>query len=238
MDVRRGELLYKGKAKSLYVTSDSNVLISEFRDDTSAFDGAKKAQLANKGAINHQISTFIFKLLEENGVSTHYLDTINDTQMLVRHLTMFPLESVIRFRSAGSLCRRLGIEQGRVLNSPLFELFYKNDELHDPLVTKYHAKLFEWANEQEIFEIEAISLQVAAILADLFDRCGMILVDIKLEFGTDCDGNIRLGDEISPDSCRIWDKTTLEPLDKDRYRQDLGLVVESYEDIARRILSN
>lgn len=235
-EVHQGALLYSGKAKSLYQTDREGVLLCEFRDDTTAFDGEKKAKLQNKGSINQQISTHIFQVLAKSGVATHWLDTISPTHILVRHLKMIPLESVVRNRAAGSLCRRLGVEPGKILPSPLYELFLKDDALHDPMVNEAHALCFGWATREQLVQMQSLTGRINDVLSELFADAGMILVDAKFEFGVDASGNVYLGDEISPDSCRIWDAKTLRPLDKDRFRQDLGDVMSSYQLIADRLL--
>lgn len=232
MTIEKKELLYSGKAKSLYSTNDDDLLIADFRDDTTAFDGVKREKLANKGSVNNHISAYIMKALEDAGVRTHFKEMISPTETLVRRLKMIPLESVIRNIAAGSLCRRLGITSGMELNPPLYELFFKNDELHDPLVNEGHAISFGWAVSEQLHEMRAITFKVNDVLKNLFSQAGLVLVDAKYEFGIGSDGKMYLGDEVSPDSCRIWDKVTHEPLDKDRFRQDLGNVVGSYQHIA------
>lgn len=233
--MQKKTLLYSGKAKSLYESDEPGVLIEQFRDDTTAFDGAKHEKLANKGAVNHQISTHIMQLLMAEGVPTHFIKSLNDTESAIMRLTMIPLECVVRNIAAGSLCRRLGIESGRPLSPPLFELFLKNDALHDPMVNENHVLSFGWANAQQLADMKKWTLKINEILTKTFADAGLILVDAKYEFGVDAEGKIRLGDEISPDSCRIWDAKTHEKLDKDRFRQDLGDVVASYQKIAQRL---
>ena len=228
------QVLYSGKAKTLYATADENRLVAEFRDDTSAFDGEKKAKLANKGAINNQFNAFIMKKLEEAGLKTHFVELLNNTESLVKTLEMIPVECVVRNYAAGSLCRRLGIEKGRHFEKPLFEFFLKNDELHDPMICDEHIRAFGYAKESEISKLKELTHQVNALLTPLFDNAGMLLVDFKLEFGR-AEGELLLGDEFTPDGCRVWDKETHESLDKDRFRQSLGDVVESYQVIAERL---
>lgn len=232
--VVKKNLLYSGKAKSMYETDDPALLITEFRDDTTAFDGAKHEKLTNKGVVNNQISTYIMQALEEAGVPTHFEKLISPTEALVKRLTMIPLECVVRNIAAGSLCRRLGIESGKKLNPPLYELFLKNDALHDPMVNENHALSFGWATQKQLDRMRALSLKINEVLSNLLARGKMILVDAKYEFGFIGD-DIYLGDEISPDSCRIWDADTHETLDKDRFRKDMGRVVESYEIVAHRL---
>lgn len=235
MKVEKGKPVYSGKAKSLYETEDAGLLITEFRDDTTAFDGEKKEKLADKGRVNNLISAHIMGKLAEAGIPTHFQSLLSPTESLVKRLRMIPIENVVRNVAAGSLCRRLGLETGMELDPPLHELFLKNDALHDPMITTEHALRFGWANEKELSEMKSLSLKINAVLKTLFANHGMILVDAKYEFGVGLDGKIYLGDEISPDSCRIWDMSTREKLDKDRFRQDLGNVVASYQKIAKRL---
>ncbi len=234
MKLEKKDLIYTGKAKSLYQTDQAQYLITEFRDDTTAFDGAKHEQLAEKGVTNTRISNHIMQVLEQAGVPTHFVESLSNNEIIVRRLEMIPLESVIRNVAAGSLCRRLGIEERMELDPPLWELFLKNDELHDPIVNQFHALNFGWATQAQLDEMHALTLKINSVLRELFAKGGMILVDAKFEFGM-ADGKMYLGDEISPDSCRIWDEETLEPLDKDRFRKDLGGVVDAYQQIAKRL---
>lgn len=233
--MQKKKLLYSGKVKSMYETEDPKCLIALFRDDTTAFDGEKHEMLDRKGMVNNMISAFIMKRLEEAGVPTHFIKMLSPIECVVKRLRMIPLECVIRNVAAGSLCRRLGIEPKLALNPPLFELFLKNDSLHDPMVSENHALAFHWATQAELDTMRKYTFKINSVLADLFQRAGMILVDAKYEFGVDLDGKVCLGDEISPDSCRIWDSKTHEPLDKDRFRKDMGKVIESYEIIAERL---
>lgn len=230
--IEKKELLYSGKAKSLFATNDQDLLIAEFRDDTTAFDGIKHEKLRDKGEVNNHISAYIMQALSSKGIPTHFKEIISPTESLVRPLKMIPLENVVRNIAAGSLCRRLGITAGMKLDPPLYELFLKNDQLHDPLVNENHAISFGWATSEQLNQMQKFSFKINEALSSLFDEAGMILVDAKYEFGIGSDGKIYLGDEVSPDSCRIWEKATGEPLDKDRFRQDLGNVVGSYQHIA------
>ena len=232
MSIEKKEILYSGKAKSLYATNDPELVITEFRDDTTAFDGVKHEKLADKGEINNHISAYIMKTLVDAGIPTHFVEMLSPTECVVHRLKMIPLESVVRNVAAGSLCRRLDITSGISLNPPLYELFLKNDELHDPLVNENHAIRFGWATREQLDRMRELTFEINEVLLDLFNKAGLLLVDAKFEFGMGSDGQVYLGDEISPDSCRIWDKTTHEPLDKDRFRQDLGNVVASYKRIA------
>jgi phosphoribosylaminoimidazole-succinocarboxamide synthase len=226
--------LYSGKAKSVYTTDHPDYMIMEFRNDTSAFDGQKLAKLDRKGMVNNKFNAFIMQRLEEAGVPTHFVSLQNDTDSLVKCLKMIPLECVVRNVAAGSLTRRLGIKEGIDLNPPTFELFLKDDALHDPMVNEYHVRSFGWAEDAHVEKMKELTFKVNDVLKKLFDAAGMVLVDYKLEFGL-FKGEIVLGDEISPDGCRIWDKDTREKLDKDRFRQDLGNVIESYEMVGRRL---
>ena len=223
-----------GKAKSMFTTGNPNELIMEFRDDASAFDGKKRASLAGKGAVNNQFNAFIMNYLGENGIAHHLIDLMDNTHSLVRSLDMFPIECVIRNRATGSICRRLGTEDGLILEKPLFEFFLKDDDLGDPLINRNHIVSFGWAKDDQLDEMIITSHKVNELLTKLFADSGMILVDFKLEFGVS-DGKILLGDEFTPDGCRLWDDQTLEKLDKDRFRQDLGDVIESYHMVAHRL---
>lgn len=226
--------LYRGKAKTVYTTEDPNLLILEFRDDTSAFDGQRIEQLARKGKVNNKFNYFIMNKLKEAGIPTQVEQLLTDNEILVKKLTMIPVECVVRNRAAGSLVRRLGVTEGMILNPPTFELFLKNDALHDPMVNEYHCQSFGWATKSQLDQMKEYSFKINAVLTDIFDQAGLILVDFKLEFGL-FGGEILLGDEFSPDGCRLWEKTTLKKMDKDRFRQGLGGVIEAYEEVARRI---
>lgn len=235
MSVQKRSLLYAGKAKSLFETDDADLLIAEFRDDTSAFDGVKTESLADKGATNNTISTHIMRVLAEAGVPTHFVETLTKTEVVVKRLTMVPVECVVRNIAAGSLCRRLGVEPRLPLTPPMYELFLKNDDLHDPLINDNHAIAFGWATADQLSEMKRLTLLINDVLQTMFADVGLTLVDAKFEFGIDAQGKVVLGDEISPDSCRIWEADTLEPLDKDRFRQDMGGVIESYKKIVERL---
>lgn len=228
------EALYAGKAKSVYKTDNADELIIHYRDDTSAFDGEKVAQLANKGKVNNYFNAFIMEKLAEAGVKTHFIRLLNDQESLVKHLKMLPIECVVRNYAAGSLVKRLGVEEGLALEPPTFEFFLKNDALHDPMINDYHIQSLGWGTAEDIEEMKAITFQVNTILKDLFQKAGILLVDYKLEFGRQGD-TLYLGDEFSPDGCRLWDADTKKKLDKDRFRQGLGSVVESYLEVAERL---
>lgn len=226
--------IYRGKAKTLYTTSDENRLIVEFRDDTSAFDGEKITQLSDKGKVNNHFNAFIMQQLEKAGIPTHFEQLLSAQEAVVKHLKMIPVECVVRNIAAGSICRRLGLQEGIDLNPSTFELFLKNDALHDPMINESLAETFGWARPEQIIEMRSLSFAVNQVLKKLFLDADMLLVDFKLEFGL-YQGKITLGDEFTPDGCRIWDKETREKLDKDRFRRDLGNVVESYQIAAKRL---
>lgn len=226
--------LYAGKAKSVFSTDDPDRLVIVFRNDTSAFDGQKVEQLDRKGMVNNRFNAFIMEKLEAAGIPTHFERLLGDDEALVKHLAMIPVECVVRNVAAGSICRRLGVEEGLELDPPTFELFLKNDALHDPMINEYHIRSFGWAKPEEMETMKALTFKVNDVLKTLFADAGMILVDYKLEFGV-FNGQVLLGDEFSPDGCRIWDSETREKLDKDRFRQDLGNVIESYELVGRRL---
>ncbi len=228
------DLLYKGKAKSAYTTEQADLLVMEYRNDTSAFDGKKLEQLARKGEVNNRFNAFIMEYLSNNGVPTHHVALLSANQSLVKRLQMLPVECVVRNRAAGSICRRLGLEEGKVLEPAVFEFFYKDDSLGDPMINDSHVITFGWATDAQMQEMKALSLRVNELLSQLFDQAGLYLVDYKLEFGLHQDQMV-LGDEFSPDGCRLWDKQTLEKMDKDRFRQGLGQVIEYYEEVARRL---
>ncbi len=226
--------MYSGKAKSVYSTESDEHLIMVFRDDTSAFDGKKVAQLAHKGNVNNQFNAFIMEKLAAAGIPVHFEKMLSVNESLVKRLKMIPLECVVRNRAAGSLCRRLGVEEGLALEPPVFELFLKNDSLGDPMVNEAHALTFGWATQQQLDQMRDLTLAVNDVLKKLFENAGILLVDYKLEFGMFGD-QMMLGDEFSPDGCRLWDQATLEKLDKDRFRQDLGGVVEAYQQVGERL---
>jgi phosphoribosylaminoimidazole-succinocarboxamide synthase len=226
--------LYRGKAKTVFLTDDAEKLVLLFRNDTSAFDGEKIEQLERKGEVNNKFNHFIMQKLEAAGIKTQVESLLSDTECLVKKLDMIPVECVVRNIAAGSMVKRLGIEEGLVLDPPTFEFFLKNDALHDPMVNDYHITAFGWATQAQIDEMKRLTFAVNQVLKPLFDAGGMLLVDYKLEFGLS-DGELILGDEFTPDGCRLWDKETRKKLDKDRFRQGLGSVVESYIEVAKRI---
>lgn len=227
-------VLAEGKAKTMHETNASDFLIMEFRDDVSAFDGVKTTQLTDKGYVNNQINAHIMQVLQANGIDTCFHSTISDTESLVYGLQMLPIECVVRNVTAGSICRRLGVEAGQFVDPPIFEFFLKDDEHHDPFINDSHILTFGWATEEETDLMRELTLRVNEVLFDLFDQADLILVDFKLEWGWYGD-NLLLGDEFSPDGCRLWDKGTLESFDKDRFRNDEGDVVEFYAQVAARL---
>lgn len=232
--MEKREELYAGKAKSVYTTDDSDLLVLHFRNDTSAFDGKIIEQLDRKGMVNNKFNAFIMEKLEAAGIPTHFEKLLSDDECLVKKMDMIPVECVVRNIAAGSLCRRLGVEEGIDLTPPTFEFFLKNDELGDPMINDYHIESFGWATSEQLSKMKALTFKVNEVLKDLFLDGGMLLVDSKLEFGI-FHGEVVLGDEFSPDGCRLWDKDTREKLDKDRFRQGLGNVIESYEMVGQRL---
>ena len=232
--MKKAAELYSGKAKTVYTTADPDKLILHFRDDTSAFDGERTAQLKNKGAVNNRFNATIMQKLEAAGIPTHFEKLLSEDQSLVKRLDMFPIECVVRNITTGSICKRLGVEEGLRLQTPLFEFFLKNDALHDPMINEDHATVFGWAGAAELREMREQTLRVNHTLGPLFADAGLVLVDFKLEFGR-CGEHILLGDEFTPDGCRIWDSETGKKLDKDRFRRELGGVVEAYQEAAMRL---
>jgi phosphoribosylaminoimidazole-succinocarboxamide synthase len=228
------EMFYEGKAKKLYSTPDPDLVIAYFKDDATAFNAKKRGTIEDKGVINNRMSELFFGLLEKNGVKTHFVRRLNDRDMLCKRLQIVPVETVVRNIVAGSMAKRLGREEGEDLKAPIVEYYYKSDPLDDPLIYGEHAVLFGWATEGELETIHALALKVNDILRRLLDERGVILVDFKLEFGRH-KGEILLGDEICPDTCRFWDKTTRKKLDKDRFRRDLGDVEDAYQEMLRRV---
>ncbi len=228
------EQLYEGKAKKIYRTEDPDVVWIEYKDDATAFNGLKKGTIANKGVLNNKISAVFFELLEQKGIATHFVKLINDREMLVKNVKIIPVEVVVRNIAAGSLAKRLGLEEGTPLKRPVVELYYKDDALGDPLINYYHALAIEIATREQMDLMEEMGLKVNAILQEYLKDKKVILVDFKLEFGL-YHGTVLLGDEISPDTCRFWDAGSGEKLDKDRFRRDLGNVEDAYEEILRRL---
>ena len=232
--MKKTELLSEGKAKRLYLTEDPTILVQEFKDDATAFDGSKKGVISGKGEYNCSISSVLFEYLGSYHVPTHFLRRLSPTEMLIKRLDMLPLEAVIRNIAAGSLVKRLGLTEGEQLNHPIFELYLKNDALGDPLINEYHAYSLGLAQPEDIRMMFRLTTKINAILRSFFERRNILLVDFKLEFGRD-EGELVLADEISPDTCRFWDRETKKKLDKDRFRFDLGNVEQAYEEVLDRI---
>lgn len=228
------ELRYEGKAKRVYNTDQDEYFWVAYKDDATAFNGEKKGQIVDKGLVNNQLSALFFEELERGGIPTHFVRLLSDRDMLVRRLDMIPLEVVVRNIVAGSLSKRLGVEEGFVLPKPVVELYYKDDELGDPLVNESHVDAMGWASSDVAREIQAMGLKVNELLQTILVKAGIELIDFKLEFGVR-EGKVYLGDEISPDTCRYWDIETREKLDKDRFRRDLGKVEEAYQEVYRRV---
>ncbi len=233
--MEKGRKLYEGKAKIIYETSEPDKVILYFKDDTTAFDGVKKEQITGKGVINAEVSSLIFKLLEKRGVPTHFIKKLSDREILAKKVEIIPVEVVVRNYAAGSFTRRYGIPEGTKLKKPLVETFWKNDELHDPLVCNEHIELLELADLRDVEEMKKLALNVNEVLKEFFAAKDIILVDFKLEFGKTPDGELVLADEISPDSCRLWDAKTGKKLDKDVFRYGLGDLKAVYEELLKRL---
>lgn len=234
--MEKKEQLYEGKAKKVFATDDANLVIVDYKDDATAFNGEKKGSITGKGVINNVMSNHMFQLLEQQGVPTHFVEQLSERETLVKKVSIVPLEVIIRNISAGSFAKRFGVEEGIVFDEPTIEFSYKNDELGDPLMNAYHAIALKAATREEIETIKAMAFKVNEVMKQYFDTLNVILVDFKLEFGKTADGKIVLADEISPDTCRLWDKTTKEKLDKDRFRRDMGGVEEAYQEIMKRVM--
>jgi phosphoribosylaminoimidazole-succinocarboxamide synthase len=232
--MKKGEPFYEGKAKILYATDDPDVIIQYFKDDATAFNAQKRGTIQEKGIMNNKISEVLFRYLDSHGVPTHFVKRLNDREMLVRRLQIIPVEVIVRNLIAGSLAKRLGLEEGGELKAPVLEHCYKSDPLGDPMINEYHIRAMGWATDEELKEIERHSFRVNDLLRDFFEQRNLILVDFKLEFGRH-HGKVYLGDEICPDTCRFWEKGTLEKLDKDRFRRDLGKVEDAYQEVCRRV---
>ena len=228
------EMFYEGKAKKLYSTTDPDLVIAYFKDDATAFNAKKKGTIEDKGMMNNRMSELFFNLLEENGVKTHFVRRLNDREMLCKRLQIIPVETVVRNIVAGSMAKRLGRDEGEALPNPIVEYYYKSDPLDDPLIIAAHAIAFGWATAAELNRIDELALKVNSVLRKFLDDRGVLLVDFKLEFGRH-HGEVILGDEICPDTCRFWDKATRQKLDKDRFRRDLGGVEEAYHEMLRRV---
>ena len=234
--MEKREMLYEGKAKKVYATDDPAVLLVDYKDDATAFNGLKKGTIVGKGVINNRVTNFMMRKLEAEGIPTHYIEELSDRETLVRKVSIVPLEVIIRNISAGSFAKHYGVREGIVFDSPTIEFSYKNDELGDPLLNEYHALALKLATREEIDTIKRYAFRVNEIMKAYFKGIGVDLVDFKLEFGRLADGTIVLADEISPDTCRFWDSETHEKLDKDRFRRDLGNVEDAYKEMMKRIL--
>ena len=228
--------LYEGKAKKVFATDDPELCIVDYKDDATAFNGLKKGTIEGKGVINNRVTNHLMKLLEKNGIPTHFVDELSARETLVKRVSIVPLEVIVRNIAAGSLAKRLGLEEGTPLSSTVLEFCYKNDELGDPMVNEFHIKAMNFATKEELELICDYSLRINKILTDYLADLNIELVDFKLEFGKTSDGTIVLADEISPDTCRFWDSKTHEKLDKDRFRRDLGNVEGAYNEIMKRLL--
>ena len=228
------EMIYEGKAKKVFKTADPELVLVEFKNDATAFNGLKKGQIAGKGSCNNQISSILFQLLEENGIKTHFVQQVSETEMLVQKLNIILVEVVVRNLAAGSLVKRIGLAEGQELQPPVLEFYYKNDALGDPLINNDHVFALGLANPEQLAQISSLALQVNMVLQEFFLERDLLLVDFKLEFGM-AGQELLLGDEISPDTCRLWDRATRKKLDKDRFRQDLGGVSEAYQEVLCRL---
>lgn len=236
MSIEKKEQLYEGKAKQVFATNDPEKVIVSYKDDATAFDGLKKGSIAGKGSINNRMSNMLMQLLEKKGIPTHFVEELSDRETVVKKVSIVPLEVIIRNVSAGSFSKKYGVKEGIVFDEPTIEFSYKNDDLHDPLLNSYHALALKLATKEEIENIKKMAFAVNDVLKDYFKTLGIRLVDFKLEFGKTADGTIILADEISPDTCRLWDIETNEKLDKDRFRRDLGGVEDAYNEVMRRLL--
>ncbi len=236
--MEKKEQLYEGKAKKVYATENPELYIVSYKDDATAFNGLKKGTIAGKGVINNKMSNLLMQKLEKSGIPTHYVEELNDRETVVKKVSIVPLEVIIRNIAAGSFSKRYGVEEGVVFDEPTFEVSYKNDDLGDPLMNESHAIAMKLATKEEIETIKKYSLKINEELKAFWKECGVILVDFKLEFGKLSDGTIVLADEISPDTCRLWDSETKEKLDKDRFRRDMGGVEDAYAEIMKRLTDN
>ena len=235
MKMQKKELLYEGKAKKVYTTEDPEVYIVSYKDDATAFNGLKKGTIVGKGVVNNEMSNFMFRKLEEQGIPTHYIEELNERETAVKKVTIVPLEVIIRNTAAGSLSKRLGLPEGTPLKAPVLEFSYKNDDLGDPMVNDYHILAMGLATREELDQIAEMSFAINKMMVEFFKSVNVDLIDFKIEFGKTSDGKIILADEISPDTCRFWDSDTHEKLDKDRFRRDMGGVEEAYEEMMRRL---
>lgn len=237
MSHTKKDFIYEGKAKQVYSTEDPDLVIVYYKDDATAFNAQKRGTVADKGEMNNKISTLIFEYLIQKGVPTHYIETLNEREQLVKKVAIIPIEMVVRNYVAGSMAQRLGLEEGAKSPVTIFDICYKKDELGDPLINDHHAVLLGAATYEELKFMYEMTDRINEALKELFMKANLILVDFKIEFGKDSKGNIILADEISPDTCRLWDKDTLKKLDKDRFRRDLGEVSEAYHEVYNRLLT-
>lgn len=235
MEIQVLEQLYEGKAKKVFKTNQEDLYMIEYKDDATAFNGEKKGQIHQKGVMNNQITTLIFKKLAKHGIENHFVEYVDETHQIVKKVEIIMLEVIMRNVIAGSLAKRLGKPEGKVLPQPILELCYKNDDLGDPMINNYHAQAIGLANAEELDEITKKAFEINEYLKELFAQCGLTLVDFKIEFGRLPNGKVILADEISPDTCRLWDMETHEKLDKDRFRRDLGNVEEAYQEVLKRL---
>ena len=233
--MKKLEQLYEGKAKKVFATEDPDVVIVDYKDDATAFNGEKKGTIVGKGVINNRMTNYIFQVLEKEGVPTHYVEELSDRETAVKKVEIVPLEVIVRNVAAGSFSKKLGIEEGTKLLAPTLEFSYKNDELGDPMVNDYHILAMDLATREELDQIAQMSFKINQLMVDFFKSVKVDLIDFKIEFGKTSDGQIILADEISPDTCRFWDSDTHEKLDKDRFRRDMGGVEEAYEEMMRRL---
>ncbi|MDR0904248.1 MAG: phosphoribosylaminoimidazolesuccinocarboxamide synthase [Ruminococcus sp.] len=234
----KGEQIYEGKAKKVFATSDPDLVIVDYKDDATAFNGEKKGTISGKGVINNKLTNFLMKMLETKGVPTHFIEEISDREAIVKRVSIIPLEVIVRNIAAGSFSKRFGVPEGKDLLSPTLEFSYKDDALGDPMINDYHIKALGIATDAELKTLAELSFKVNEILKEYLLADNIILVDFKLEFGKTSTGEIVLADEISPDTCRFWDKDTREKLDKDRFRRSLGGEVEAYQEISKRVLGD
>lgn len=233
--MKKLEQIYEGKAKKVYATDDPKIVIVDYKDDATAFNGLKKGTITGKGVVNNKVSNHFFRLLESKGIPTHYVEQLSDRETAVRRVEILPVEVIVRNRAAGSFSKRMGIEEGSALACPILEFSYKNDELGDPFINSYYIRALNLATDAEMEKVKEYSFAINEILRAYLDGLGIELIDFKLEFGR-CDGKVVLADEISPDTCRFWDKSTGKKLDKDRFRRDLGEVEEAYREIIKRLM--
>ncbi len=234
--MEKKEQLYEGKAKKVFATDDPNLVIVSYKDDATAFNGLKKGTIAGKGVVNNRMTNYMFKMLEQAGVPTHLVEELNDRETLVKKVSIVPLEVIVRNVAAGSFSKKLGIEEGKELLCPTLEFSYKNDDLGDPFINDYYALALGLATKEEIDLITKYAFAVNDFMKDFFKKLNIDLIDFKIEFGKTADGTIILADEISPDTCRFWDSTTHEKLDKDRFRRDMGGVEDAYAEIMKRLM--